>query len=302
MELRHLRYFVAIAEARSFTLAAERLWIAQPGLSAQIRRLEAELGVRLFDRHPRGVALTVSGELFLERARAVLTAAEAASATGRDLAAGVVGRVKLGIATGARWRHTSTILERFTRECEGIALTVLEGDGGTLWPELEEGRLDAIIASAEYASADLDRLRLGTEPWVVVIGRTHRLAGIGPLCADDLNGEQIAVPAPHSGTGHDRSVADALSALDIAATRVRTAPGATLPSAVVDGDAVVLTTAPEKLHDGVIARPLASSLTLEFMLMWRDQAMSPALSALINLARECADDQPALRRTLTAVA
>ena len=69
MELRHLRYFVAIAEERSFTAAAERLWVAQPGLSTQIRRLETELGVRLFERHARGVDLTEAGALFLERAR-----------------------------------------------------------------------------------------------------------------------------------------------------------------------------------------------------------------------------------------
>ena len=69
MELRHLRYFVAIAEERSFTRAAERLWVAQPGLSTQMRRLEAELGVKLFERHTRGADLTRAGELFLERAR-----------------------------------------------------------------------------------------------------------------------------------------------------------------------------------------------------------------------------------------
>src|ERR1700684_1243034 len=85
MELRHLRYFVAIAEEGSFTRAAERLWVAQPGLSTQIRRLETELGVQLFDRHTRGVDLTVAGELLLERARVALAAAEAAAATGRHI-------------------------------------------------------------------------------------------------------------------------------------------------------------------------------------------------------------------------
>jgi DNA-binding transcriptional LysR family regulator len=107
MELRHLRYFVAIAEERSITRAAERLWIAQPGLSTQIRRLEAELGVRLFERHTRGVDRTDAGELFLERARATLAAAEDARSTGRDLAAGLVGAVRLGLPVEARRRSHS---------------------------------------------------------------------------------------------------------------------------------------------------------------------------------------------------
>ena len=103
MELRHLRYFVAIAEERSFTRAAERLWVAQPGLSTQIRRLEAELGARLFERHARGVDLTEAGALFLERARAALAAADAASSTGSDLKGGLAGTLTVGLATPARW-------------------------------------------------------------------------------------------------------------------------------------------------------------------------------------------------------
>src|ERR1700760_4076688 len=139
MELRHLRYFVTIAEERSFTRASERLWVAQPGLSTQIRRLEAELGVRLFERHARGVDLSEAGTLFLERARATLAAADAASATGSDLKDGVVGSLRLGLATPARWLGTAALLERFARERDGVELTVLEGDGGTLWHDLRDG-------------------------------------------------------------------------------------------------------------------------------------------------------------------
>src|SRR2546429_8582107 len=107
MELRHLRYFVAVAEERSFTRAAERLWVAQPGLSTQIRRLESELGVQPFERHTRGVDLTVAGELFLERARTALAAADAARSTGHALQEGLAGSVPLGIATGAGWPGAS---------------------------------------------------------------------------------------------------------------------------------------------------------------------------------------------------
>src|SRR3954469_8689732 len=100
MELRHLRYFVAVAEEQSFTRAAERLWVAQPGLSTQIRRLEEELGVKLLERHARGVDLTDAGVLFLERARVALAAADDVRAVGSALASGVVGAIQLGIAMG----------------------------------------------------------------------------------------------------------------------------------------------------------------------------------------------------------
>ena len=145
MELRHLRYFVAVAEERSFTGAAERLWIAQPGLSTQMRRLEAELGVQLVERHSRGIDLTQAGELFLERARVALAAADVAAATGRDLEAGVIGSVRLGVASGPLApdvRLPGAVQPRAARRRAHHPARLRR----ELWRELRDGRLDALLA------------------------------------------------------------------------------------------------------------------------------------------------------------
>jgi DNA-binding transcriptional LysR family regulator len=302
MELRHLRYFVAIAEERSFTRAAERLWIAQPGLSTQIRRLEAELGVQLFNRHTRGVDLTDAGEVFLERARVALAAADAAAATGSDLEAGVVGSVRLGLATGARWHRTSTVLERFTREREAVELTVIEGYGGTLWRDLRDSHLDAVIGPVGASSADLRSLNLGAEPWVVMVGEGHPLAGHGPLAATDLRGEQVSVTGHRDGASYDRAIAEVLEELGVASALVRGAPGPALHAAVAEGNAVALTTAPEALPADVIARPLDPRRTLAFELLWRDETPSPALSEFIRIAAETMERVPAMPPVLATAA
>jgi DNA-binding transcriptional LysR family regulator len=302
MELRHLRYFVAIAEERSFTRAAERLWVAQPGLSTQMRRLEAELGVTLFERHSRGVDLTPAGELFLERARGALSAIEAAGSTGRDLETGVVGSVRLGLATSARWLPTSAVLERFARERGGVELTVLEGYGGTLWRDLRDGRLDAVVAPASFASADLRTFELGAEPWVVLVGEGHRLTGTGPLAARELQGERVAVSAHRDGARHDRDVAGVLGELGVTAVLVRVAPGPALYRGVASGEAVALTTAPEALPPGVLVRPLDPARTLPFQLLWRDETPSSALSEFVRLTAGFLDRAPTKRPALAAVA
>lgn len=302
MELRHLRYFVAIAEERSFTRAAERLWVAQPGLSSQTRRLETELGVQLFARHSRGVDLTDAGELFLERARAALAAADAAAAVGRDLQAGLAGAVRLGLATDARWHGAPALLDRFAREHPGVEVTVVEGHGGTLWRDVRDERLDALIAPAAFGSADLERVALGAEPWVVVVGGGHRLDGDGPLAASDLQGEQVLVTAHRDGAGYDRAVAELLGDLGVTAALVAGGPGPALDAAVARGDAIALTTGPDALAPGVVARPLHPRRTLAFQLLWRDAEPAPALRELIRTARETAPAVPAPRRALAAVA
>src|SRR5215469_14549587 len=152
MELRHLRYFVAIAEERSFTAAARRLWVAQPGLSTQIRRLETELGVRLFERHTRGVDLTEAGALFLERARAALAAADAASSVGSDLQGGVAGTLRVGLATPARWHGTAALLDHFARGRDGVELAFFFFYGAAPSEIFRLSLHDALIAPSSYAS------------------------------------------------------------------------------------------------------------------------------------------------------
>ncbi len=299
MELRHLRYFVAIAEERSFTRASERLWVAQPGLSTQIRRLESELGVQLFERHSRGVDLTDAGELFLERARTALAAADAARATGHDLEGGLVGSVRLGIVSGAGWPGASALFSHFGAERPAVELTVMESYAGTLLRDLRDGRLDAMIAPSELGSAELRRVRLGREPWLVGAGPGHPLAGSGPIAAAELDGQRFVVTGHRDGAGYDRLVADTLGALGVTAALERGGPGPAMLAAVAAGDALALTTAPQLAIGGAVARSIQPVRRVEFALLWRDETTAPALDELIRYAGSRAG---ASRPMLAAVA
>ena len=295
MELRQLRYFVAIAEERSISRAAERLWIAQPGLSTQVRRLENELGIQLFHRHSRGVDLTPAGELFLERARAALVAAEEARAMGANLEAGVIGTVRLGIGTETPARLTPSLLAVFTRDHPDVEVTVSESYSGTLLRDLRDGRLDAVLVPSAFGSADLRTLRLDSEPWVVLAAAGHPLGRPGPIQAEDLEGQPIVVTGHRDGAGHDRAVADLLDGFGVAAELRRGGPGPALCSAVTSGDAVALTTAAAARSDHVFVRPLEPTRSVRHAILWRDETPGPALAELIRTAEAgVAPARPAL--------
>jgi DNA-binding transcriptional LysR family regulator len=284
MELRHLRYFVAVAEERSFTRAAERLWVAQPGLSTQIRRLETELGVKLFERHTRGVDLTEAGELLLDRARAVLDAADVAGATGADILTGVNGALRIGVSSGPSWSGTSMLFGQFSSERAQVEVAVMQGPGGALWRELRDGRLDALIAPAAFGSPDLRSLALGEERWVLLVGAVHRLAGDGPLPWSVLDGETIAVSGHRDDRPYERAVGAALEGRGVDARLEPSGPA--LDAIVSRGAALMLTASPPALAVDTCARPLDPPLTVTLALFWRDETPSPALEAFLSAARE----------------
>jgi len=305
MELRHLRYFVAVAEEHSFTRAAERLWIAQPGLSTQIRRLEGELGIVLFARHTRGVDLTEAGELFLDRARVTLAAAEAARSTGRDLEAGLVGSIRVGVATCAGWRGTSTLLATFARDRPDVEVTVSESYGGTLTRDLRDGRLDAVLAPVMFATPELLQLAMGPEQWLVLAGPSHRLAGAeGPVAAGELNAERVVVAGHRDAAAYDRAVAETLTELGVACELSRAGSGPAFYEPVVSGDALALTTSPPASAGGLAVRRLEPVRAIDFALFWRDKTPAPALERFIDAARSAAEGKPGHRsgRELALVA
>ena len=209
-----------------------------------------------------------------------------------------MGSVRLGIVTGVGWPGTSALLGEFGRERPAVELTVVEAYAGTLLRDLRDGRLDAMIAPSEFGSADLPRVRLGREPWLVLAGRGHRLAGSGPIAAPELEGQRFVITGQRDGAGYDRLVADTLGTLGVTAALERGGPGPAMLAAVAAGDALALTTMPDGAIGGV-ARPINPARRVEFALLWSDETPAPALHELIRCAEARA---VAPRPMLTAVA
>ncbi|WP_461026474.1 LysR family transcriptional regulator, partial [Streptomyces sparsus] len=177
MELHQLRYFVAVAEERSFTRAAERLHVAQPGVSAQIRRLERELGQELLDRSGRAVRTTAVGAAVLPHARAALDAVRGVRLAVEELTGLLRGRVALGTVT-SHPVDLPGLLAAFHRDHPGVEITLGEADSDRLVDELRTGRLDAAIVSVgEVIPEGLAAHVVDEQRIVAAVSHEHELAG-----------------------------------------------------------------------------------------------------------------------------
>ena len=164
MELRHLRYFVSVAEAGSVSQAALQVHISQPALSRQIRDLEAELGLRLFDRVGRRIRLTAEGQDLLERSRDVLAQADAIGERARDLAAGAVGRLRVGATPQTMQSVIAAFLPRYRRTRPGVEIILTEAGGVRLLDLLAHGDMHlavgGILTGARFGNRLLYPIRL----------------------------------------------------------------------------------------------------------------------------------------------
>ena len=183
MELRYLRYFVAVAEARNFTRAARELGISQPPLSQQIQRLEREIGTPLLRRLTRGIELTEAGESFYEDACQILALSDAALEKTKGIARGMNGRLALGITSSNAFHpQIFALLRQFQRRYPAVALRQVEGNMAALMSALGEGELDIAFVRLPCESSKAFNLRIiDVEPMVIALHRDHPLAGENAL-------------------------------------------------------------------------------------------------------------------------
>jgi len=180
MELRQLGYFVAVADEGHFTRAAQRVLIAQPAISQQIRRLEAELGEPLFDRDRRHVRLTAAGRALLPHARATLAAADRAKAAVRSLSGLLSGQLTVGGFEGAPEGLLAAALGQFRRAHPAVEVQAKEGYAAELLTAVQRGELDAAITALPDAAkppAGVKVTELAIEPLVLAVSPDHALAG-----------------------------------------------------------------------------------------------------------------------------
>lgn len=179
MELRHLRYFIAVAEDRSFTRAAERLRISQPPLSIAIRQLEEELGVVLFVRARHRVSMTPAGELFLREARMTLEQAERAVRVARNAGAATAGTIRIGFSPSADLTVLPAIARRLRDRCPGLELCLRAMTATEQLAGLRERTLDAAIVRLPLDREDAAALhleRMFEEPLCIAVELSHPFA------------------------------------------------------------------------------------------------------------------------------
>lgn len=192
MELRHLRYFIVVAEELSFTRAAARLYIAQPSLSVQIHKLEAEIGTQLFCRAGRNIELTAAGRVFLEKARQSLALANAGVAAAKRAAEGEIGHLSIGYNNPAGFRVLPKIVPAFREKWPNIHLTFHSlGTSAEQLERLRQDELDVGFAWLPVPEEEFDAQELSEEPLVVALCERHRLASMPSVSITDLSHEPL---------------------------------------------------------------------------------------------------------------
>jgi DNA-binding transcriptional LysR family regulator len=289
MDLKWLRSFVVVAEEASFTRAASRVHVAQPGVSAQVRRLESELGQQLLDRSGRSVRLTEVGSAVLPFARAALDAVANARLAVDELAGLVRGQVTVGMVSGCALPILAELLAGFHDRYPGVEITLVEDNSDRLVGRLRDGQLDlALIGWAGQTPPDIDTVVIVDEELVAAVHPGHPLADAGPLTISKLRdlplitlprgtGVRAALDAACAEAGFTPWIMFEASALPMVVQLATRGLGlAVVPSSIPNGPRILPITSPQlrsRLELAWLPAPSAAP------------SANPAARALIEQAR-----------------
>jgi DNA-binding transcriptional LysR family regulator len=290
MDLRRLRYFVAVAEERSVGRAAERLRMAQPPLSVQIRKLEAEIGAALFRRGTRGMELTEAGQALLSRASEALALAAEGAEAARTVASGRRGRLSVGYMFVLAHAVLPKLIPELRRSLPGVELEFVELSGSTREARLLDRNVTAALCMPAIHHPEIQVTQVGTQPLMLVVPARSPLARLAAVPVSKLRGRPlIALPRPGEEPASS-PVASLLRRHQVSmpiAGRVETAHSAI--SLVLAGEGLAILPACAELGSprGVVFKPfLDATDTIEIAVGWRRDSLSPLIRNFLKCAEK----------------
>jgi len=289
LDLRLIRYFVAVACEGNVTRAAELLHISQPSLSAAVKQLEQQLGVQLLERSGRRIAVTAAGELLLRRGQELLEHADAVAGEVSQRGSATAGRLRLGLTPTARYGVGPELLAACATGAPAVMIYTSEDTTGALLRDVAQGRLDlAVTFCAPEPPEGIVLTLLREESAVVHMPSTHRLAGRRKLKLEDLVDEPILVSAGRDSSGFTDRVLSAFTEAGIAPhTLVDPYPDLGL-QAVREGLGMVVysrSAFPQQLTGSAFV-PLRPPIALPFHLAAREREKGAAVREIIGIANE----------------
>jgi DNA-binding transcriptional LysR family regulator len=296
MELRHLRYFVAVAEELHFGRAAERLHMAQPPLSQQIRQLETEVGVELLHRTTRRVELTEAGAAYLTRVHAILADIDAAAHQARQVAAGVIGHLVIGCVGSVTYSLLPALSRGLSAALPGVDFAFR---GEMLVPDqvaaLRAGEIDVALLRTPVPDSSLTVTRLRLDPLVVAVPADHVLARRRRLRPTDLRDVDLIIhAADRRSTMYDVVVRLFLDAGVEPRIRHEVGETSTLVTLVAGGLGVAIVPEPVTALslEGIAYRPLAGpATTVELAVAHRADRTEPHLARTVAVIQHLVADR-----------
>lgn len=291
MELRHIRYFMAVAEELNFTKAAEKLHMAQPPLSRQIQDLEKELGARLFHRTPHMLKLTEEGVLFSQYAVQILELARRSEEGIRELHTGLTGTLYLASVEGHAPRLISEWIAGFHKLHPHVQYDLWNGSSDEVTDRVTKGLCDLGIITSPYSTEGLSVLPVYDEPWVAILPKDHPLAleDSGTIRLEKLSPFELIIPSRRSRLQEITGWFELSGNRPHILCRISNTLNAYMLVEQGVGIAIYPASANDiRTPDSICIRRITDpSVTVSYALIWKkDQNLSHAAEALIRYVRD----------------